>query len=168
MKPPPAAVASTVTSVAGVMATDAQTRLPRATRQPPNRLRGSEGWFPTEKPSSPRALPIGATSTDASALMRASRRAASEPAHPHCDTRNIATVPATTRQGDLEDNRPPSIKAANGCRLAPNELRPRQVPTWRVIRDKTNTVLSRFGIFPPTIQSSHPKEDDNEANSRKV
>lgn len=161
MKPPPAAVASTVTSVAGVMATDAQTRLPRATRQPPNRLRGSEGWFPTEKPSSSRPLPIGAASTDASALMRASRRAASEPAYPHCDTRNISTVPATTRQGDLEDNRPPSIKAATDT-ASHQSSSDRQVPAWQVIRDKTNTILSRFGIFPSIIKSSRPKEDDNE------
>lgn len=48
MKRQPAAVAQTVTPVADVAATGAQTRLPGANRQSPNHRRNSEGRFPAD------------------------------------------------------------------------------------------------------------------------
>ena len=101
MKRQPVAVTPTVTPVANVAATSAQTRFPSANRRSPTRRRSNGGWFPAYRdraaqpglrviPTANKAMPPEAAVADAPASMRAGLRATAETARPrptsHRDT----------------------------------------------------------------------------------
>lgn len=183
MKTPPAA-ASTLTLVADVAAPGTPNP---ATRQSPNRRRNSRDWFltyrdrtappglrslPTEEPYVLKSHTHRGRKPHAAAPTPADNRAAPETAHPrptpHHDTRSIATATATTRDtqdtwdGDIENNRPPSIKAATNAASDQASTELGQVPARQVIRDNPHTTLSRLAYLPPANISEHSKEDNNE------